>query len=123
MSMQYIFANFLARLSHCNLHLHFAPTCQLQLPLESKQNKSLSGLTFALEGTSLSALTPFLLHESRAAFLALIAASVMFARAEKTVPVRVQFVTHVRVTVANATTADRDVLHRVVVLWVGGRKG
>ena len=80
-------------------------------------------LTFALKGSSFSALAPFLLHESRAAFLALIAAGVMLAGAQKPVPLGIQLVTHIRVSVADAPTTDRDVLHRVVVLEDRWKKG
>ena len=72
--------------------------------------------------SSFSALTPFLLHESWTACLALISAGVMLAGAEETIPVGVQFVANVGVTVANAPTTDRNVLHRVVILRWGRKK-
>ena len=46
----------------------------------------------------------------------------MLAGAEETIPVGVQFVANVGVTVANAPTTDRNVLHRVVILRWGRKK-
>lgn len=70
---------------------------------------------FTLERFSFSALTPLLLDESWAAGVTLISAGVMFARAKKTIPRRVQLVTRVSVSVADAPTTDGNVFHRVVV--------
>jgi hypothetical protein len=78
-----------------------------------RMSEALTG--FALKRSSFSALAPFLLHESGATSLALISACVMLARAQKTVPRGVQLVTDVSVSVADASTADRDVFDGVIV--------
>ena len=74
-------------------------------------------LTFALEALAVAGGPPALLDEAVAAALAARATRVVLAATLQLIPVVwVRDVTHARVSVAHAPTADRNVFYRVKVL-------